>query len=349
MTARPEPFEEVWILDDLGPFEQWSARVARTALTLFKPVGTVRFWPFQQTESMGDAVFYGRNPRYGADISYYLAHPARRPGELIITNAGGKVVRTYKGLHKGKAAVMTPRSPGAAAAVKGRVPWVPGQAGLHRIYWNLRAQGPVRWSSAPQYNRGPHNGALLPPGTYTATLKIGGATASQTFTVVNDPASTGTLAAMTERYHVTEAVLREISQIDVALNRLHALAVQLTGLRSAVKGLSEQSAADAAIGRLARARHAILMQLTSHAGSSEATLRVPDRIHEKLLALEGLLWGSDEPVDAATLHEQAVYGREYRSAIAAYDQFLGTSVAGFNRTMSGYGLTGVVAGKTLTP
>ena len=339
----------VWILDDLRPFQQWTARVARTRLTLFKPVEAVRFWPFQQTESMGDAVFYGQNPRYGADISYYLAHAARQPGELIITNAGGRVVRTYEGLHKGKAAVMTPQAGGGAPAVKGKVPWVPGEAGLHRIYWNLRAQGPVRWTSAPQYNRGPHNGALLPPGTYTATLKIGGDSASQTFTVVNDPASTGTLAAMTERYHVTEAVLHELSRIDVALNRLHALAVQLKGLRTAVKGLPEQSEADAAIGKLARARHAILMRLTSNAGSSEATLRVPDRIHEKLLALEGLLWGSDEPVDAATLHEQVVYRREYRSAIGAYDRFLSTSVADFNQAMSGYGLTGVVTGKALRP
>ena len=339
----------VWILDDLRPFQQWNGQVAHTALTLFKPVEAVRYWPFQQTESMGDAVFYGQNPHYGADISYYLAHAVKQPGELIITNANGKVVRTYKGMHKGKAAVMTPRAGGIAPASKGEVPWVPGEAGLQRIYWNLRAQGPVRWTSAPQYNRGPHNGALLPPGTYTATLKIGGDTAAQTFTVVNDPASTGTPAGMSERYHVTEAVLHEISQIDVALNRLHALAVQLTALRSAVKGLPGQSAADAAIGRLARARHVILMQLTSNAGSSEATLRVPDRIHEKLLALAALLWGSDEPVDAATVHEQAVYRREYRSAIAAYDRFLNTSVAGFNRTMARYGLTGVVAGKTLAP
>ena len=339
----------VWILDDLRPFQQWSARVAHAALTLFKPEDAVRFWPFQQTESMGDGAFFGQNPHYGASFSYYLARPVSQSGELIITNAAGKVVRTYKGLHKGKPAAMTPLPAAAPAAAKGRVPWVSGEAGLHRIYWGLTAQGPVRWHSAPRFNRGPRSGALLPPGTYTATLKIGGASASQRFTVVNDPASQGTLAGMTERYQVTEAVLHEVSHIDVALNRLHSLAAQLKALKAAVKGLPEQSSIDAAIARLARARHAVLLKLTSDAGSSESTLWVPDGIHEKLLALDGLLWGSDEPVDAATLHEKARYDTEYRSALAAYDQFLSTAVSAFNRTVSGYGVSGVVGGTPISP
>jgi photosystem II stability/assembly factor-like uncharacterized protein len=339
----------VWVLDDLTPFEQWSAHVAHAALTLFKPEDAVRYWPFQQTESMGDGAFFGEDPHYGASFSYYLARPVSESGELIITNAAGHVVRTYQGLHKGKPAPMTPPPARAPVAAKGEVPWVSGAAGLHRVYWDLTAQGPVRWHSAPRFNRGPRSGALLPPGTYTATLKIGGASASQRFAVVNDPASRGTLAGMTERYRVTEAVLHEVSQIDVALNRLHSLAVQLQALKAAVQGLPEQRAVDAAIARLARARHAVLRQLTSDAGSSESTLWVPDGIHEKLLALDGLLWGSDEPVDAATLHEKARYDAEYRSALAAYDQFLSTAVSAFNQTVSGDGVNGVVGGTPLAP
>ena len=339
----------VWILDDLTPFQQWSARVAHAALTLFKPEEAVRYWPFQQTESMGDGAFFGQNPHYGASFSYYLARSVSQPGELIITNAAGKVVRTYKGLHKGKPAAMTPQPAAAPAAAKGEVPWVSGEAGLHRVYWDLAAQGPVRWRSAPRFNRGPRSGALLPPGTYTATLKIGAASAAQRFTVVNDPASQGTLAGMTERYQVTEAVLHEVSRIDVALNRLHSLAAQLKALKAAVKGLPGQSSVDAAIARLVRAREAALLRLTSDAGSSESTLWVPDGIHEKLLALDALLWGSDEPVDVATLHEKARYDAEYRSALAAYDQFLSTAVSAFNQTVSGYGVSGVVGGTPISP
>ena len=338
-----------WILDDLTPFQQWNAHVAHAALTLFKPEAAVRYWPFSTTEWMGDGAYYGQNPHYGAAFSYYLAHSMREPGELIIRNAGGQVVRTYQGLHKGKAAAMTPAAASATGGTHGEVPWVAGQAGLHRIYWNLHAQGPVRWRSAPKFNRGPHNGALLPPGTYTATVTFGGTSASETFTVLNDPASHGTLAGMTERYEVTESVLHEISQVDVALNHLDGLAAQLKSLKAAVRGLPEQREADAAIATLERARHVALMHMTSNAGSSESTLWVPDGIHEKLLSLEGLLWGSDAPVDAATLREKAHYDAQYRSALATYDQFLSSSVAAFNQTMSGYGLSGVVGGQPLSP
>ena len=339
----------VWVLDDLTPFEQWSPAVAQRALTFFKPEDAVRYWPFSQTEWMGDGTYYGQNPHYGASFSYYLAHAASAPGELIISDASGRVVRTYRGVHAGKPVAMTPQPPGAAGAAGGKIPWVPNQAGLHRIYWNLRAQGPVRWRSAPRFNRGPRNGALLPPGTYTATVKFGATSATQTFIVRNDPASRGTLAGMTERYRVTAAVLHEISQTDVALNRLRTLAMQLKALQSAVRGLPEQDAAEAAIARLERARRAMILRLTSNAGSSESTLWVPDGIHEKLLSLEGLLWGSDEPVDAATLREQAHFDTQYRHALAAYDRFLSTDVAAFNRTMAGYGLSGVVGGAALSP
>jgi hypothetical protein len=167
--------------------------------------------------------------------------------------------------------------------------------------------------------------------------------------VVNDPASHGTLAAMTDRYEVTESVLQQISQVDVALNHLDGLAAQLKSLKAAVRGLPAQREADAAIATLERARHAALMHLTSNAGSSESTLWVPDGIHEKLLSLEGLLWGSDAPVDAATLREKAHFDGEYRGALATYDQFLRTSVAAFNQAMTGYGLSGVVAGQPLSP
>ena len=345
----------LWILDDLAPFQRWNAQVARSALTLFKPADALRFWPWSQTEWMGDSAFYGQNPHYGAAFSYYLAKTVKQPGELVIRNAAGEVVRTVKGLHHGKPVAMTPGTasptggPPAAESVKGMVPRVSGVAGLHRIHWDLRANGPVRWSSGPKYNRGPKAGALLPPGTYTATLEIGGQSASQTFIVVNDPASHASVADMTERYQVTQAVLHEVSQLDTALNRLHAIDGQLGVLEAAVTGSSRQRAADAAIGSLRKADEAAKLEITSGAGAEESTLRVPDRIHEHLLALDALLEGADNTVDAATLQQKAMLDIEYRKALTLYDQFEQTAVSRFNRTMAGYGLPGVVPGAALTP
>ena len=341
----------LWILDDLRPFQRWDERVAHAPATLFKPADALRFWPWNPVEWLGDGAFYGENPPYGAAIDYYLPRPAAHPGALVITNSAGQVVRTLSGLHTGKPEIMTPRAAGAAAAParKGQVPWVPGQAGLHRIYWSLRAQGPVRWTTGPKFNRGPKSGALLPPGTYTVTLKIAGQSLSRPLTVVNDPASHAPLADMTERYTVTEAVLGEISQLDEALNRLHTVTMQLTALKSAARGTSQDASAQRTIGAFAHRIRAVRRMITSNAGAEESTLRVPDRIHEHLLALDGLLEGADDSVDKATLQQKVMLDGEYRRAIQAYDQFMQTSVPAFNQAMAAAGLTGVVAGKTLSP
>jgi DNA-binding FrmR family transcriptional regulator len=229
------------------------------------------------------------------------------------------------------------------------VPWVPGQAGLHRIYWDLRADGPIRWGSALEFLKGPESGALLPPGTYTATLRIGGQTASQSFTMVNDPDSHASVQEMQDRYQVTEAVLHEISQLDVALNRLHAIEGQVRALEAAVKGSPDENAVATAAQSLAKASQAVEAKITSNPGALESSLRVPDEIHEHLQALDALLEGEDDAPTAAVLQQKALLDPEYRAAVRAYDDFLASSVASFNQAMAARHLTGVIPGATLTP
>jgi hypothetical protein len=315
---------------------------------------------------MGDGVFYGKNPQYGAAFSYYLAHDVKDPGELTILNAQGQVVRTLKGTHllePGEQApqqddlppaVGTKPEPGQQHAQQKankpkRVPWVPTQTGLQRIFWNLRANGPVRWNDGKDFEKGPTSGALLPPGDYTAKLTIGGQTMTRKFTVVNDPASDGTLAGMEDRYQVTEAVLHEVSRLDVALNRLDDMRAQLKALRGATKDTPEEKAAAIAIDALQKQMKAVEAQITSNPGAAESTLRVPDQIREHLLALDGGLEGADDAPTPAMLAQKKLLQPEYESAIRNFDDFLSRDVAAFNRTMSKLGLSGVVLGSPLQP
>jgi hypothetical protein len=279
---------------------------------------------------------------------------------LTITDAAGEVVRTLKGLHKAAAVTMTPEVEGAdaktasgkkskSASAKKEVPWVSGQAGLHRIYWDLRADGPVRWTSAPEFLRGPKSGAMLPPGTYTVTLKIGGHSESQKLTVVNDPASQAPLAGMQERYATEEAVLHELSQVDVALNRLHAIDIQLDALQVALKGDPQEAAVANAIQTLRKQTSAVRLKLTSNAGAEESVLRVPDEIHEKLSGLVGNLEGEDTAPTAVLLDQKRRQDAEYRTALQAFNAYLSADVAAFNHTMASHKLGGLVAGEPLQP
>ncbi len=61
----------VWILDDLTPFQQFTPQTGQSGVHLFPPASAFRFWPWSQVEPLGDGEFYGKNPAYGAQISYF--------------------------------------------------------------------------------------------------------------------------------------------------------------------------------------------------------------------------------------------------------------------------------------
>lgn len=384
----------VWILDDLTPFQEFTPETAKDTTKLFPPPHAARFWPSSPVEFLGDGAFYGTNPPYGAEFSYYLAHAARLPGELVIKDDTGSVVRTLKGTHTLKPGEALPededlpsaagsappaaaqqseqkeaKSPQAppsseseqeltpektaeeknAAEQMKEVPWVPAKEGLQRVYWDLRADGPVRWEGGKEFNQGPCSGALLPPGAYTATLTIAGRSDTQKLVVINDPASRGTLDDMKDRFRVTESVLHQLSQVDVALNRLDAMRSQLEALREVAKGSPDEPTVKKEIeGFEAKIKFAEAA-LTSNAGAEESTLRAPDQIHEKLLALIGLLEGEDDAPTGAVLDDVNAVDAEYRPAIAKFNQFLDQDARAFNSAIAARKLTGVVMGTPLEP
>ena len=384
----------VWILDDLTPFQQFTPQVAQETAHLFRPQAALRFWPWSSIESLGDGAFYGKNPPYGALLSYYLAKEVKDPGELVISDADGHVVRTLKGTHElepdeappdeddlppaaraqessqsaakrpeqeeAKPAhaatpsqteqqTVPPAAEEAASEKTKEIPWVPTKPGLQRIAWDLRADGPVRWNGGKDFEKGPRSGALVPPGEYTAKLTIGGQTTTGNITVVNDAASHADPADMQERFHVTEAVLHQLSQFDVALNRIDAIHAQLDALRLAAKGSPEEKKAGAAIDALEKQMKGVQAKLTSSPGAAEATLRMPDQIREHLLAVDQALEGEDDAPTAALLDQKKLLNPQYASAIRLFNGFLANDVAAFNRTMSEEKLSGVVAGETLQP
>jgi hypothetical protein len=348
-------------------------------------------------EGLGDGEFYGTNPAFGAEFSYFLAREGKEPGQLVIADSQGHAIRTLKGTHgldegekppededippaaptwpaaQGRtprpeqqevkpATPATPSQTGqqlgpakgseeteSQAGKEEKIPWVPTKPGLQRLYWDLRADGPVRWESAKDFNKGPKSGALVPPGEYTATLTIDGQTTSQKIAVENDPRSHASPAALIELYQTTQSVLHEVSQLDVALNRIDAMQAQLKALRVVAKGAPDEPAVIKAIETFEKQIKAVEAQITSNAGAAESTLRMPDKIHEHLLALENLMEGADSPSTPAILEQKHLLEPEYQSAVQKFNEFLKTEAAAFNSAMPQHKLTGVVAGEPLQP
>ncbi len=374
----------IWVLDDLTPFQDFNPAMARRGDHFFPVREARRYWQWSTVEQLGDSAYYGTNPKYGAEFSYYLAKGSPAAGELIITDAQGKVIRTIKGLHTVKPGeepfsvqptaqmpvqtqgqtlsgklpevptsqpkstqeaqqVQAPSKPGTPM----KLPRVPETAGLNRIYWDLRADGPTRWMGTKKFNRGPKAGAVVPPGFYTATLVIGDQKLIQKFRVVNDPRSHVPENDLLAEYRFQRTLFSEVSQLDVALNRLDAMRAQVKSLKQAVKGTPDATVVDKAAATLNASEQRIESQITSNPKAIEDMIRKPDRIREHLLMLEGITEGGDGAPTAAQLHQQQRLEREYESAIHAYDKFLSTDAAAFNRTMAAHKLPALVIGAEL--
>ena len=220
---------------------------------------------------------------------------------------------------------------------------------MQRVYWDLRADGPVRWESTRDFNKGPKSGALLPPGEYTATMTIGGQTASQKIQVINDPRSHGDQAGMEARFQMSESVLHMISQLDVALNRMDAIKAQVQALQAVAKDTPNEQVLKTASEALDKQMKAVQAQISSNPNGAESTLRWAGQIREHLLSLNFLLEGADDSPTAATATEKQRLEPEYQAAIQKFNQFLQTDVAAFNREMEEHKLTGVVGGETVQP
>lgn len=382
----------VWILDDLTPFQQFNPQIGQPSFHVFAPPSALRFWPWSQVEALGDGAFYGKNPAYGAQLSYFLAREIKDPGQLVIADSQGNIVRTMKGtrqvdqeetppsdedipvpaeterMQRPEQEEVKPSAPATPSQTQQqvapaktaeeeeaepgqpkRVPWVPTKAGLQRLYWDLRADGPVRWESVKDFNKGPKSGALVPPGEYTATMIVAGQSASQKIMVINDSHSRGDQAAMETLYQTVQSVLHELSQLDAALNRMDAISAQLKALQVVVKDTADETKVKTAIESFDKQIKAVQSQITSNAGAAESVLRTPNKIREHLVALDGLLEGSDEAPSTAALDQKQLIEPQYESAIQKFNRFLQIDVSAFNQTMSEHKLTGVVAGDILQP
>ncbi len=107
--------------------------------------------------------FVGPNAPYGAIVTYYLA-AKRQERDARNLDARGNVVRNMENKD------------------------VPKRVGLNRASWDLRENGPAKWTGTFKGNEGPDEGAEVVPGAYAVRLTVAGIATTQPLTVKADPA-----------------------------------------------------------------------------------------------------------------------------------------------------------------
>jgi hypothetical protein len=220
----------VWILDDLAPLQQLGAAMA-TEGHFFEPRVATRYqpWAARFRFDIGDGVFVGENPAYGAMLSYYLKEGVAESGSSgettdSATSAAEKPDTTVK--------VVIVDSAGDTVRTLGG----PRKAGLQRITWNLRRDS----IPMPDTARGEANfrydltAPLVLPGSFTAHLVVGENDWSAPVVVRLDPRSNATQselvaqqAALLRLWEMATTAVSAVRRIDAVKPQLDDLAKRL--------------------------------------------------------------------------------------------------------------------------
>ena len=171
----------IWILDDASAIQELAAAAAKP-MHLFAMRTATRFASkTTKTGSLGDALFRGANPPYGAIIRYHLATKpaAGTPVRIEVRDSAGTLVRSLAS--------------------------VPREAGINTTAWNLayeapRVRRPVAADDPEVSFFGAQSGPRVLPGRYRVRLVVGDQQVEQPLTVRVDPTVTVSAEALREQF-----------------------------------------------------------------------------------------------------------------------------------------------------
>jgi photosystem II stability/assembly factor-like uncharacterized protein len=322
----------VWILDDVTPLERLTPEVRQAAAYLFPPRPAYRFRPVETPAAASDDPTAGRNPAYGAAINYWLKAAAEGDVEVTITDSSGSVVRTLKGKK---------------------------DAGLNRVVWNLEDEDSkeARLRVPPEggdWIEIPDSGlaapwtrklsVLMPPGRYSAKLRVGGQDYTQPVMVIKDPHSVGSEADIAQQVAMLEQIKADVDTVADMINSIQWVRKQLGDLRR-VPGAS--AAADVLPGADSLAVMLVAVEGPTHqlklTGRGQDDCRYPAELLERLLYLaDGVSEGDYAPTTQARDVLQYLEQRMH-TIRARYDGVMTQDVAGFNALLRRSGVPNVIA------
>ena len=209
----------VWIYDDATPIQTTNAAILNSSVHLFPVRPAIRHATRFTRYGIGDKVFTGPNPAYGALITYYLKDKPddKTTFKIQILDQSGKLVQELNNPAKEK--------------------------GMNRVAWNLRLGGAeVRRPPSEEETAfaGPPRGPHVLPGTYTVKLMLGDKSVQERVEVRLDPTINVSMADL-QAQHELQVKLRDMqSSVNTALRFLDSIEAQLKNTQTTVKNLHKE-------------------------------------------------------------------------------------------------------------
>jgi photosystem II stability/assembly factor-like uncharacterized protein len=215
----------LFIFDDATPLQRIGEALEKTA-HLFPIRRAVRFQVKPTRYGIGDKIYVGKNPPYGALLTYFLKEeiPEDKPLKVEIFDGEGGLLRTLENL--------------------------PRKAGVSRTSWDLNLEPPTPRRPKPpktepkkgeeeQAERGP-SGPRVPPGRYRARLVVGEESLEESFDVISNPAASIDDAALRAQFMMTKSIREMQSGVNELLRTLDGLKTQIEERKNTARSLRKE-------------------------------------------------------------------------------------------------------------
>lgn len=204
----------IYVLDDAAPLSRLAEALKADAY-LFDVRPATRWVVWNNDADLGDREYRAQNPPAGAAISYYLKARSTEPVVVTIADKTGKVVRTIRN--------------------------APGEAGVNRVTWDLRAENPAAPRRAPsegdpvpvsvaaRFGFG-NFGPFVLPGEYTIKVRVAGQELTKPVAVAIDPRVQASEADLAAQYQAHVTMLELAGRLNTVLERANDAIAQLNAL-----------------------------------------------------------------------------------------------------------------------
>ncbi|MDQ2681543.1 MAG: hypothetical protein M3Y21_11090, partial [Candidatus Eremiobacteraeota bacterium] len=295
----------IWIMDDMRVVQQAGCSVPTSPLVV-GPRPAYDLNGYRNTEGNytdfvapqpGGSLFGGGGA--SARLYYYLPKEAKTRPSIDVFDMKGHRVRHIEGEHD----VFTGEDASSY--------WLSKSDGKNEFMYDFTVDGPVRYTSAPFFFRGPDSGAGLPPGRYTLAFHLDGKTYRFPIEKYADPLSKIPASEYMRQFNQLRLESDLLSRTDTMLNELHRVHEALVAAKAALK---PADTAGAKLQTKIDGVDAMVASITSSPSNFEDFIQKPGQFREDVMGLM-----NQEPLAQASLQLYAHLERTYAAKSLAYN------------------------------
>lgn len=301
----------VFILDDISPFREL-AKANKEEVNFMPVQDAYRFQTIQSMKNDGTSLIRGQNPAYGANLDFFLPDTNAKEISIAIQDMNGNEIRkltprkTTRGVNRVMWDLRYEKTKTAKLKVNPR--------GINWVTYNKDGWRPLR-----TWDIDVNSGKLGPkavPGNYKAILNVDGKEVTQSFTLLKDPNTAGTIKDIKAQFKFLMTIRETINENVALINKVEDLRFSLQNDYETRD--EEKAARDMDVRLYEIESHLFDVKLT---GAREDAFRNPTKIYGRLSALGSDLtrYGADFKPTNQQVEVYEVLSDRLKKQQAAFD------------------------------